>query len=197
MVVWEASLTSVTHYFRHKWLASLPPLTSLHILMQTANKSLTVPYNTSLHLPWCAFCWSACVEDRACYKLKLRGGWNKKCMKRLRGLTGMWLDWHWCDVGDFLTQTCLQGWHCSQRDNNVAFLHQQLQPALILSECLSSSGKTWDPCQSVSLVHGNVISPYLRAIHSNPLREINNQRRLKSKRTDSLSEKRTNTWLSF
>lgn len=76
----------------------------------------------------------------------------KKQYEKLRALTGMWLDWHWCDADDFLTQTCLQGWHYFQRDSSVAFLHQQRRPTLILSECLFSSAKTWDLCQFVYFV---------------------------------------------
>lgn len=179
VVLWETSLTSsVTHYFRQDWLALLFCfLASTAWLLCTfwwQKKDRHATPLSSCPGALLTFCWSSCVEDRACYKIKLKTGWNKNNMKRLRGLTGMWLDWHWCGVGDFLTRTCLQGWHCSQRDNNVAFLHQRHQPALILSECLSSSGKK-KRSMSVSLscaAHANVISTYLQASHSNPFKEI-------------------------
>lgn len=167
-VLWETTpSSSVAQYFRQEWLALLfCCFTSTAWLLCTFwwQTKDWQPHATPLSsctgaLP--IFCWSSHVEDRACYKIKCETGWNKNCMKRLRGLTGTWLDWHWCGVGDFLTRTCLQGWHCSQRDNNVAFLHQRRRPALILSECLSSSGKTQNPCQSASLVLPTVISSAL------------------------------------
>lgn len=129
-------------------------LISLNTLMQACKWKTKSPMQHTFPavLVPCGLSVEVHVEDRACNRSELKTGWNKNSMKRLRGLTGMWLDWHWCGVGDFLTRTCLQGWHCSQRDNNVAFLHRQHRPALILSECLSSSGKTRDPCQSASLV---------------------------------------------
>lgn len=184
MVLGKTSPTYITHYSTLLVLL-LRFLASTDWFLWTlwgkpANERLRAPCNTSFQLSWCppGLSVEVHVEDRARNRTELRTGWNKNSMKRLRGLTGMWLDWHWCGVGDFLTRTCLQAWHCSQTDNNVAFLHQQHRPALILSECLFSSGKTRDPCQSA---HGNAISTYLQARHNNPFKETINERKKRVK----------------
>lgn len=177
-LLWEISPTfSVICYFRQEWLAFLLCLlASTAWLLCTfwykpAKERLTSPSNTSFQLSWCSanFLLKFIFEDRACYKTELKPGWHKNNRKGLRGLTGMWWDWHWCDVGGFLTQTCLQGWRCSQRDNSVAFSHQRRQPALNLSECLSSSEKNRTSMSGFlsCATNGNVISIHLQATLAN------------------------------
>lgn len=148
-VLWDISpISSATFYFRQEWLAFLLCLLASNAWFVYSfwykpanNRRLQAIPLSSCPDALPTSCWISCAEDRACYRVEPRTGWNKSNRKGLGGLTGMWWGWHWCGVGGSLTQTCWRGWRCSQRDNSAASSHRPHRPAPNLSGCLSSSAK--------------------------------------------------------